>query len=276
MGLKQLQESDRKIIRHLVSTDGETERVRKTHKDLDEEVEDVSTSWISQRLNYLVDEGFLEVEKEGRKKYYSLADDYSEILQLMDVKEQDAEFIRETPVEMVKSSSAGNISGFKMPGLTEYNRADRGELYNVEIDFEHMKDKLGDKPSAGDVILYAAKKNFEETEGVRRKLSKIYDEVAEETFDGEDEKKVLAVKEQLLDVLVENTRYIGAGTVEVTLPLETSKVTVKGGSLGEVYSSVPDNRVFPDVDSERLQNFLNDFEQKLRKSFKSAIVVRNF
>lgn len=275
MELKELQESDRKIIRHLISTDRE-ERLEKTHTELKKQIEDISETWLSQRLNHLAEKGFLNVEKEGRKKYYRLAEGYSEILHLMNTKEKDAEFIRETPVDLVNSMSIGNIGGFKMPGITEYNRADREGLSEVEIDFSDMQENLGEEPSAQDVLLYAAKRNFERTKGVRKTLSKVYDEMAEEIFEDEDKEKFLDAKDELLEVLIDKTEYTEKSGVKVTLPVKDATVTVQGDSLREVYSSVPDNQVFPNVDSQAMEDFMRFFDQEVRESLKSAIVLRNF
>lgn len=274
MGLKELQDSDRKIIRHLLGTDRET-KVSKTHTELDNEIDDITTSWISQRLNHLVEEGFLEVEKEGRKKYYSLAEDHAQVLQLMDIKEKDAEFVQETPVEWINSTTDRKI-GFETPSITQYNRADREELSQVQVDLKKMREELGEKATTEDIMVYAAKKQFEESTGLRETLSEIYDEMAEEGFQEDDKEKVLDAKEELLDVLIKDTRYTEKSGVEATLPIRNETVTVKGDSLRQIYSSVPDNEVFPDVDSEAMQHFMRFLDGEVRDALKSAIIVKNY
>ena len=92
-----LKEADQKIIDRLYSS-GDSP-VRKTTAELNAEIDDFTKGWLSQRLNHLKDEGFLTVEKEGRKKFYILSETHKEVLQLVTIKKKDIEFVEEKQVK---------------------------------------------------------------------------------------------------------------------------------------------------------------------------------
>lgn len=279
MKLEDLEESDRKIIRHLNSNEGWDESLRKTHTELDNEIDDITTSWISQRLNHLVEEGFLEVEKEGRKKYYTLAESRNKLLRFMTFREDDVEFIRETSVDNINLSSRAYLGAVRPSNFAQYNRVERVNPSEFNLKLSELEQELGKKMTAEEILLFVADKLSHNTEDVRKPLSRRYREMVSEYFEEEEQEKVLEVEENLLDVLLNNTEYLMGGVgadVNMTLPIGSEEVEITGESVSDVYSSVPNNEIFPEVDSERMKDFLHSFEEEVREALKSAIVLRNY
>ncbi len=277
MAINELKEIDRKIIDRLLPRD--EEEVRKTNAELTAAIEEAGKSWLSKRLKYLTEEGFVEVEKDGRKKYYSLSEDRSRLLRLMNIKEKDSEFIKETSVEDMNISSRAVLGSLRDSNFAEYNRVERANPSDFNLNISQLERELGEEMTAEEILLFVADKLFHDTDDIRETLSAKYEELVFEFFEGQEAEQVLEVRKSLLDVFLDDTEYlmgsVGAG-VKTTLSIGSEEIEITGDSVGDVYSSVSNNEVFPEVDSEIMENFLDSFENEVREALKSAIVLRNF
>lgn len=270
MGLKELKEIDRKIIEQLMPQT-EDDEVKRTNSELTESIENASKGYLSQRLNYLTEEGFVDVEKEGRKKFYSISDEYIHLLRKDRKRTQDSEFIQKTPVDRIYARTYSFTEKDGAEKLNIYGQVEGRKPSEIKIDKEELEEGM----TAENLLRLGARKIFEESKGLRAKISDKYDELLQMFDSEEDREKMEAAKVDLLELFLEKTDYSKfSNKTEFTVGEES--FTVRGVTLVDIYLSAADNEIFPDVDRDDMKEFLSDLGEEIEEQRKIQVVIGNF
>ena len=230
----------------------------------------VGKSWISQRLNRLSDKGYVEEEQEGRKKYYSLSDDFEDFLQILLQKKMDTSHISMASEEklVLKSYSDSYLSEVKRINFWGY--LDGRDPSNIKVNTED----LGDEATVEELLRLAGDQLFGETDSVKGPISKKYDALLEAFDSKQDKEKMIDAKDRVLELFIKNTKY---GKLKAETDFNTGKESFKVKSQGipDIYSKTSHNEVFPEVDEGDMEEFCRRLGLETRDLKKASVVVSN-
>lgn len=266
-----LHEIDARIIRTLQPLYGEQKE--RSAGEIAELIDDEKRSYISQRLSKLTDEKeILKREKNGVKRIYSLEDGLEDISHDLIEIQKTKDFTENVEIDQVSTK-----------GFYSTNWAESEDTIGllgtpVELNLQEMKvpvEKIEEDNSIENILQLVLKELTESSdEKLKDHFRSVYNIKAEATFSEEELEDVLDEKDNLVELMWENTDY-SFGGVRAEYEKGMSQVSITADSFSEAYSSMLDSEI-PTEDQDKFLDFLDELEDKLREIKKLMLVLRNF
>ena len=136
----------------------------------------------------------------------------------------------------------------------------------VELGLQEMKvpiEKVEEDNSVENILQLALKELTESSdEKLKKHFRSVYDIKAEAAFSGKELEDVFAEKEELIELMWENTGY-SFGVVRLEYERGKSEVSMTADSFSEAYSSMLDSEI-PTENQDKFLDFLDELEDKQR------------
>ena len=186
--LSDLTESERKLVKTLISKDEDEENLELTVKEVAEKV-DIHQSNVSRGLRRLEDQGVLEhskIEEDSRKKLYSLSKGFDESIYALRRQEDDLEDIKSYEGVRIQQDYT-NMSG-RQTGDIEI------ALYGAEKDLDIKE--LGIESDIKEVVEALRR---EHAEDCKSQFKDRLEDLIKDQFKEEEQKKILNILDNLVE-----------------------------------------------------------------------------